>query len=190
MTAPDLSTLPPDLPVPEDDGACDHLPGRRLPSLDLVSISGALVRLDRFPGRIVVFIYPGMGRPGVEPDGGLQAWNAIPGARGCTPHACSYRDLHEEFASLGVRVFGLSSQASDEQREAAERLHLPFELLSDAGFAFARLLRLPTFESAGRLYLRRATLVFVEGRIEHVFYPCFPPDRDAQRVLAWLSADR
>ena len=113
-----------------------------------------------------------------------------PGARGCTPHACSYRDHHDELLGLGVTVFGLSAQASSEQREAADRLELPFLLLSDAGFSFARRLRLPTFESGGLLFLRRATLVVLDGRIEHVFYPCFPPHRDAERVVAWLTASR
>ncbi len=180
--------LPADLPVPVDDGACDHLRGRLLPDVELPASSGEAVSLGRLLGSMVVVVHPAMGRPDQEPSGGLQAWNAIPGARGCTPQACGYRDHHAELMALGIRLVGLSTQPAHEQREAAARLGLPFELLSDSELALSRRLRLPTFESGGRLFLRRATLIVLDGRIERVFYPVFPPDRDAERVLDWLTS--
>ena len=190
MSAEDLTKLPPGLPVPEDDGACDHLPDSPVPDVALPSSDGGTLSLGGSgAARTVVFVYPGMGRPGEEPPGGYEAWDAIPGARGCTPQACSFRDASAGFRDLGVRVVGLSSQAADEQREAAERLHLPYPLLSDEGLAFAGALRLPTFEHAGDTYLRRATLVLRDGVIEHVLYPVFPPDESAETTLAWLRTN-
>jgi peroxiredoxin len=155
----------------------------------LLATDGAMVRLDD-PGapRTVVFAYPRTGRPGEDPPGGLEAWNAIPGARGCTPQACAYRDRHAEMTTLGVRVFGLSTQDSGYQREAVERLHLPFPILSDENLEFARALRLPTFETTGLTLFKRFTLIVDAGRIEHVLYPVFPSDRDAEQVIAWLHA--
>jgi peroxiredoxin len=181
----DLHALPENLPVPVDDGACRHLPGRPLPSVALPSTAGRRVDLAGLPGRTVVYVYPRTGRPDQEPPRG---WNAIPGARGCTPQSCGFRDHHAELAALGARVFGLSTQDSAYQREAVERLHLPFEILSDGELRFARALGLPTFEVEGMTLIKRLTLILDGGRIEHVFYPVFPPDRNAGDVVAWLSA--
>jgi peroxiredoxin len=182
-----LLSLPPDLPVPVDDGAADHLPGAAIPPVALTATDGSSVRLDDPTApRTVVFAYPRTGRPNEEPPGGTEAWDAIPGARGCTPQACGYRDHHAELVELGVRVFGLSSQDTDYQREAADRLELPYPLLSDESLQFADALRLPRFEHAGLTLLRRHTLVIDNGRIETVFYPVFPSDRDAETVIAWL----
>jgi peroxiredoxin len=179
-----LLDIPADLPVPQDDGACDHLPGMRLPALTLPATNGSVVDLSALPGRSVVYIYPRTGRPDQPLPAG---WDAIPGARGCTPQSCGYRDRAAEFAALGVRVFGLSTQDATYQREAAERLHLPFPLLSDASLAFATALGLPTFTVDGMTLIKRLTLVVRDGAIETVFYPVFPPDADAALVAAWLS---
>ena len=178
--------LPADLPVPEDDGAADHLIGRPMPSLALPATSGGSVDLTRATSpRVVVYAYPKTGRPGVAlPDG----WDLIPGARGCTPESCDFRDHHGELAALRAEVFGLSSQGTEYQAEAAERLHLPFALLCDERFELADALRLPTFTVDGERLYRRLTLLLRAGRIEHVFYPVFPPDKHAQQVLAWLRA--
>ena len=176
--------LPNDLPVPEDDGAADHLPGMRLPSVPLASTSGEIVDLSALPGRTVVYCYPMTG----SPDRSLPAgWDEIPGARGCTPQSCSFRDHHAELRSLGASVFGSSTQDTEYQREAATRLHLPFALLSDSDLAFAGALGLPTFEVDGMVLLKRLTLVIDEGWIEKVFYPVFPPDRSAEEVVEWLE---
>ena len=176
--------LPNDLPVPEDDGAADHLPGMRLPPISLASTSGAVVDLTALPGRTVVYCYPMTGRP----DRSLPAgWDEIPGARGCTPQSCSFRDHHAELRALGASVFGLSTQDTDYQSEAATRLHLPFALLSDSDLAFAGALDLPTFEVEGMVLLKRLTLIIDEGWIEKVFYPVFPPDRSAEEVVEWLE---
>jgi peroxiredoxin len=180
-----LDILPPDLPAPEDDGACDHLPGMRLPELALPSTSGAEVRLDRLPGRTVLFCYPRTGRPDEELPPG---WNAIPGARGCTSETCGFRDRHEQFGDLGVRLLALSTQETDYQREMADRLELPFEVLSDADLRLVRALRLPTFEVEDWTLVKRLTLVIRGGAIEHVFYPVFPPDTHAAEVLDWLRS--
>jgi peroxiredoxin len=181
--------LPPNLPVPVDDGACDHLAGIRLPSIALPSTSGGGVDLSAMKERTVVYVYPRTGRPDQEVPKG---WDEIPGARGCTPQSCAYRDHHDEFAALGVRVFGLSTQTTEYQREAVMRLHLPFALLSDKDLALTRALRLPTFEFAWSFgdqpaeLIKRLALVLRDGRIEHVFYPVFPPDKNAEQVHAWL----
>ena len=179
--------LPDDLPVPADDGAADHLPGMALPTIALPATDGTSVRLDRLPGRTVVFAYPRTGRPGEEPPGGEADWNAIPGARGCTPEACSFRDEHARFGALGARVFGLSTQDTEYQREAAERLHLPYPLLSDAELRLVDALRLPTFEVEGLTLIRRLTLFLADGRVEDVQYPVFPPDRGAEMALERLA---
>lgn len=182
----DVYRLPPDLPAPADDGAADHLPGLALPSLALSATEGGAVDLAALPGRTVVYAYPRTGRPDrplPTPD-----WNAIPGARGCTPQSCAYRDLAAELAALGARVLGLSTQDTAYQREAAERLQLPFPLLSDKSLAFAAALALPTFEVDDMTLIRRLTLVANDGVIETVFYPVFPPDADAANVAAWLLA--
>lgn len=187
MRPDDLATLPADLPIPVDDGAADHLPGRALPPIGLAATDGSTVRLDLpHPGRTVVFAYPRTGRPDEEPPGGLEAWDAIPGARGCTPQACAYRDSHAELVAAGVRIFGLSTQDTAYQHEMAERLHLPFPILSDERLELTRALGLPTFEHAGLTLFKRHTMVIRDCRIEHVFYPVFPSDRDAAQVLDWL----
>ena len=177
--------LPEDLPVPTDDGAADHLPGIQIPSVSLSSTSGETVDLSALPGRTVVYCYPMTGRPGSDLPSG---WDEIPGARGCTPQSCSFRDHHADLQALGARVFGLSTQDTEYQREATQRLHLPFALLSDEELAFADTLRLPTFEVEDMVLLKRLTLIIRDGRIEKVFYPVFPPDRSAQDVVGWLEA--
>ena len=181
----DLHSLPADLPVPVDDGACRHLVGAAVPPVTLVATNGEGVTLSKLPGRTVVYAYPRTGVPDRDPPPG---WDQIPGARGCTPQSCGYRDQMTAFRALGVRVFGLSTQTTAYQGEAAERLHLPFPLRSDADFELTRALHLPTFEILGHVLLKRATLVIDDGRITHVFYPVFPPDRDAARVLEWLAS--
>jgi peroxiredoxin len=188
VRADDLHTLPADLPIPEDDGAAAHLPGAVLPAVALPATGGGEVRLDRLEGRTVVFAYPRTGRPGEEPLGGTAFWNAIPGARGCTPQACAIRDTHGRFTALGVTVLGLSTQSPAEQEEARERLHLPYRLLSDARLELARALRLPTFEVEGHTLLRRLTLLLRDGRVEDALYPVFPPDAAAERALERLGA--
>ena len=177
------------MPVPEDDGAADHLPGIDLPPIELPSTVGGTVALDRLGSgraRTVLYVYPMTGQPGVAlPDG----WDSIPGARGCTPEACAFRDHHADLAAAGADVYGLSTQSTADQAEAAERLHLPFPLLSDEDVLLAEPpLLLPTFEAGGRRRYRRLTLIVAAGRIEHAFYPVFPPDSHAADVLAWLRA--
>lgn len=177
--------LPPDLPVPVDDGACRHLPGMRMPAIALPSTGGRLVRLDRLPApRTIIFCYPMTGVPGKPlPEG----WDAIPGARGCTPQTCGFRDRYEEIRSLGAEVYGLSTQATDYQQEMTQRLAIPFEVLSDDNFRLCEALRLPTFEVEGRRLVKRLTLVVRDHVIEAVFYPVFPSDKSAGQVLDWLS---
>jgi peroxiredoxin len=181
-----LYELPHDLPVPVDDGACAHLVGLSLPSVPLRSTAGRMVDLSSLTGRSVVYCYPRTGRPDQDPPSG---WNDIPGARGCTPQSCAFRDQYQTLQQLGARVFGLSTQDTDYQREAVERLHLPFELLSDMELSFARALRLPTFEVEAMALIKRLTLIIRDGRVEKVFYPVFPSDRNASEVIAWLSAN-
>ncbi|GAA1260941.1 redoxin family protein [Kitasatospora nipponensis] len=184
-TAPEVHRLPANLPVPQDDGAADHLPGLPAPRVRLSSTAGGTVALDALgAGRSVVYLYPLTGRPDTDlPEG----WDTIPGARGCTTEACDFRDHHGDLAELGVpRVFGLSSQPTDYQQEVVERLRLPFAMLSDPGFELAAALDLPTFEAAGSRLYRRLTLVIRDGVIEHVFHPVFPPDQHARQVLHWL----
>ena len=187
-TAHDPERLPSDLPAPQDDGAARHLAGAKLPSLALAATNGSQVDLATLKGRTVVYIYPRTGRPGVALHDG---WDAIPGARGCTPQSCSFRDHFAELQSLGVaHLFGLSTQDTDYQREAADRLHLPFPILSDAGLQFANALGLPTFEVAGMTPLKRMVLVIDDGVIAKTFYPVFPPDESAAMVVGWLRASR
>lgn len=177
-------TLPADLPVPEDDGACQHLTGMHLPDVALCSTQDSLTRLNHMQGWVVVYCYPMTGTPGIPlPDG----WDSIPGARGCTPQSCAFRDHHAELQQLGARVFGLSTQSTAYQTEAATRLHLPFDLLSDAQFAFTDALQLPTFEVNHQRLIKRITLLVLDGKIEHFMYPVFPPDQNATQVIDWLK---
>jgi peroxiredoxin len=182
-----LYELPKNLPVPQDDGACAHLAGSKLPAIALRSTAGASVDLSRLSGRTVVYCYPRTGKPDQEmPEG----WNAIPGARGCTPQSCAFRDHYQELKRAGAaQVYGLSAQDTAYQREAVERLHLPFELLSDEKLEFARALRLPTFEVAGITLIKRLTLIIDDGVVTKVFYPVFPPDANAAEVERWLLAN-
>jgi peroxiredoxin len=183
---PDVYTLPDDLPIPEDDGACGHLPGRALPALRLTATTGGSVDLADVgtEGTAVLFIYPRTGKPGEPLPPG---WDLIPGARGCTPQSCAFRDLHGEFADKGVEVLGLSAQSPNDQAEFAERVHLPFAVLSDPELRLAEALGLPTFEAAGMTLYKRVSLVIRDGLIARAFYPVFPPDRNAAEVLAWLG---
>jgi peroxiredoxin len=181
VDAPDWSQIP----APEDDGAAGHLPGMRVAPVALTATDGEAVDLSSLPGRVVVYAYPRTGRPGSDnPDG----WDMIPGARGCSPQACAFRDHFAELKALGVEyLFGLSTQDPDYQREAADRLHLPFPLLSDADLRLTGAMRLPTFETAGMTLLKRLTFVVDDGVITKVFYPVFPPDRNADDVIEWLA---
>ncbi len=181
IEAPDWSKIP----APEDDGAAKHLFGLRLPSVPLPATDGSTVDISTLTGRTVVYAYPRTGRPDVaNPDG----WDAIPGARGCSPQSCAFRDHFQELRELGVdHLFGLSTQSTEYQREAAERLQLPFPLLSDEHLALTKALSLPTFETSGMILVKRLTLVVRDGTVEHVFYPVFPPDANAGDVVAWLS---
>lgn len=177
--------LPTNLPVPQDDGACAHLPGTALPPLPLRATSGAWVDLAALPGRTAVYAYPRTGQPGVAVPA---EWDAIPGARGCTPQSCAFRDHYQQLRSLGAAVFGLSTQTTEYQQEAVTRLHLPFALLSDADLALTHALRLPIFTFDGMPLIKRLTLILRDGRIEHVMYPVFPPDANAGDVVRWLGA--
>ena len=182
IETPDWSKIP----APKDDGAARRLRGARMAAVPLRATDGTTVDLSALPGLVVVYAYPRTGQPDVPlPDG----WDLIPGARGCTPQSCAFRDHFQELKAVGVdRLFGLSTQSPAYQREAAERLHLPFPILSDEHLALARAMRLPTFEAGGMTLLKRLTLIIRDGTIEHVFYPVFPPDRNADEVLAWLAA--
>jgi peroxiredoxin len=174
------------IPAPADDGAMAHLQGVRLPTVALMATDGQTVTLSTLPGRVVVYGYPKTGQPGVAlPDG----WDALPGARGCTPQSCAFRDHHAELRAAGAdHTFGVSTQDTEYQREAVGRLHLPFPLLSDAQLDFARALGLPTMVVDGQTLLKRFALVIDDGVVVAVFYPVFPPDRNAGDVLAWLNA--
>ena len=184
MQQPTDFPLPPNLPVPFDDGAADHLKGMAMPQVSLRSTAGRLVDLSGLKApRTVIYCYPRTGVPGEPlPEG----WDMIPGARGCTPQTCGFRDHHRELLKLDAEVFGLSTQTTEYQREMVGRLHVPFEVLSDAEFRFCDAMRLPTFEVAGMRLLKRLTLVVRGGRVEHVFYPVFPPNESADQVLRWL----
>jgi peroxiredoxin len=182
----DLSSLPADLPEPVDDGACDHLPGMDLPAVELRSHDGALHPLREPTSRwLVLFVYPRTGGPGIAlPDD----WDLIPGARGCTPQSCGFRDHHAELRALDATVWGLSAQPVNEQQQFAERMHIPFPLLNDSGLRLAGApLHLPTFGVDGRTLYKRVTLVAERGRITRVFYPVFPPDRNAADVVEHLT---
>ena len=182
----DPTTLPNDLPIPIDDGAAAHLPGTRLPSLTLTATDGTSVDLSKLPGLVVVFAYPRTGEPGKIAL--VDDWDMIPGARGCTPQTCAFRDLFAELKAAGAgHVFGLSTQSNEYQTEMASRLHLPFPVLSDEKLELTQALDLPTMDVAGLTLIKRMALIIDDARITHVFYPVFPPDRNAGDVLAWLK---
>jgi peroxiredoxin len=178
--------LPPDLPAPKDDGAAQHLVSLPMPKVLLRSTTGGVVDVSNLKAlRTVIYCYPMTGVPGKPlPEG----WDAIPGARGCTPQTCGFRDHHKELLAQHADVYGLSTQASEYQQEMAQRLHLPFAVLSDESFELCDALQLPTFEADGARLLKRLTLIIKAGRIEHVFYPVFPPNESADEVLRWLTA--
>lgn len=180
----DPLALPPGLPVPVDDGAARHLAGARVPHVRLPGTGGRDADVAVAAPRFVLFAYPRTGRPG---EGTPADWDEIPGARGCTPQACAFRDLHAEFRALGHEVFGLSTNSSAHQAEFAERMRVPYPLLSDERLALTRAMRLPTFEYRGETLLKRLALVVENARVTRVFYPVFPPDGNAADVLAWLA---
>ncbi|MFZ9185939.1 MAG: peroxiredoxin [Polynucleobacter sp.] len=182
-----LNQLPTDLPVPQDDGACNHLVGMPLPNVALLATDGSMVNLSQLAGRLVIYCYPMTGQPNVPlPEG----WDQIPGARGCTPQSCAFRDHYQELQALNANVFGLSVQSTDYQREMATRLHLPFQVLSDEQYQFQKALNLPTFVAAGMTLLKRVTFISHQGRIEAVHYPIFPSDSDPAWVLDYLRINK
>ncbi len=187
MTGSNLTTVDwSRIPAPADDGATNHLTGMRLPPLTLPATDGSQVDLAALHGLVVIFAYPRTGTP--SSIGLVDDWDMIPGARGCTPHTCAFRDLNQDFKAQGVaHLFGLSTQETSYQQEMVKRLHVPFPILSDAALTLAKALRLPTFEVAGQILLKRFALVARDGRIEKVFYPVFPPDQNAAEILAWLK---
>ncbi len=177
--------LPAGIPAPQDDGAARHLAGVRLPNVTLTATQGAPVNLSKLKGRTVVYTYPRTGVPGVD---ALPGWDDIPGARGCTPQSCSFRDHFGELKRLGVaQLYGLSTQNTEYQQEAATRLHLPFAILSDEKLALTKAIKLPTFTTSGMTLLKRMTWIIDDGKITKVFYPVFPPDKNANEVIAWLQ---
>ena len=179
-----LNELPKDLPVPQDDGAADHLKGKRLPNVKLAATNGQAIDLGDLPGTVVIYCYPMTGQPNVPlPDG----WDQIPGARGCTPQSCSFRDHYQEIRALGADVIGLSVQNTDYQKEMAERLHLPFPVVSDIHYEFQKALNLPTFQAAGMTLLKRLTLIVKNGVVGEVHYPIFPSDSDPDWVIDRLK---
>jgi peroxiredoxin len=183
--AHDPTVLPADIPAPVDDGAARHLAGMRVADIALAATGGGAVNLSKLAGRTVLYIYPRTGRPGQALPTG---WDGIPGARGCTPQSCGFRDHHAELARLGVRhLYGLSTQDTAYQQEAVDRLHLPFALLSDEKLQFAKAMRLPTFSVDGMTLIKRMAWIVDDGVITHVFYPVFPPDKNAEEVAAWLA---
>ena len=179
-----LNQLPTDLPIPQDDGAAAHLVGMRLPAISLGTTNAGQFNLGENKGRLVIYCYPMTGQPNVPlPEG----WDQIPGARGCTPQSCSFRDHYQELRALGADVVGLSVQSTEYQKEMADRLHLPFPVLSDVDFQLQRALRLPTFVAAGMTLLKRITLIVNDGVIEAVHYPIFPSDSDPAWVMDYLK---
>jgi len=178
-----LNELPENLPVPQDDGAANHLEGTSWPDVSFNSTNQEQTNLRELKGSIVLYVYPMTGRPDTAlPEG----WDGIPGARGCTPQSCSFRDHHSELQELNAQVYGLSSQTTEYQLEARERLHLPFNLLSDSGFQLKKKLKLPTFEVEGKELYKRITIILRQNVIVKVFYPVFPPGENADNVISWL----
>jgi peroxiredoxin len=183
-----LSDLPANLPVPKDDGGARHLRGMAIPDLELPSTANRRVNLAKISApHIVVYCYPMTGQPGKALPAG---WDDIPGARGCTPETCGFRDHHKDLAKLHAEVFGVSTQSTAYQQEMVTRLEVPFEVLSDEHLALTRALKLPTFTIDGMTLIKRLTLIVRDHRIEQVFYPVFPPDKHADEVIAWLQAHR
>jgi peroxiredoxin len=181
-----LSELPNNLPIPQDDGAADHLKGMHIPEISLHATMGKQLNPGEIEGRLVIYCYPMTGQPNVAlPEG----WDQIPGARGCTPQSCSFRDHYQELRSLGAEVVGLSAQSTQYQQEMADRLHLPFPVLSDENYQFQRALHLPTFTAAGMTLLKRITLIANDGLIEAVHYPIFPSDSDPAWVIHYLKTN-
>ena len=179
--------LPSNLPVPIDDGACDHLVGMQFPDIILKSTSGENVNLSQIEGWVVIYCYPMTGKPGVPlPEG----WDEIPGARGCTPQSCSFRDHHAELSELGAEVYGMSTQTYEYQQEMAERLHLPFQVISDSNLEFCRAMNIPTFSVDGNTLMKRVTKISYNGLIEAVHYPVFPSDSDPKWVIEYLVSKR
>jgi len=180
-----LNQLPTDLPIPHDDGSTNHLKGMKLPNLSLSATNGRVIHLGEIKGKLVIYCYPMTGQPNVAlPDG----WDQIPGARGCTPQSCSYRDHYQELKALGAEVIGLSVQSAAYQKEMADRLHLPFPVVSDEDYQFQKALNLPTFVAAGMTLLKRVTIIANHGVIEAVHYPVFPSDSDPAWVMDYLKA--
>jgi len=180
----DLYKLPDDLPIPINDGACDHLLGSRIPSVTLMGTSDTSIDPGSVEGTVVIFFYPMIGRPNSPP---MTGWNDIPGARGCTPQSCSFRDNHSRLEKLGVKVFGISSQPLIDQKEASARLKLPFELLNDSQLELTKAMNLPTFEYDSATYNKRITIISEDGVIKKIFYPIFPPDKNASDVIEWVE---
>ena len=181
-----LTQLPQDLPIPQDDGGSDHLLGSRMPPVTLTATSGATVDVSAIAGWVVYYCYPMTGRPDVAlPDN----WEQIPGARGCTPQSCAFRDHYAELTALHAQVFGISTQSTAYQLEAVERLHLPYAMLSDENFDLTQAMQLPLMEVAGMRLIKRLTLIVHDGIIRKVFYPVFPPDQNAADVIEWLRAN-
>ena len=179
-----LNQLPADLPVPQDDGSTNHLKGMRLPNISLNATNGKAVNLGDIKGKLVIYCYPMTGQPNVDLPNG---WDQIPGARGCTPQSCSFRDHYQELQSLGAEVIGLSVQTTEYQKEMVDRLHLPFPVVSDANYQFQKALNMPTFVTAGMTLLKRVTLIANNGVIEAVHYPIFPSDSDPVWVIDYLK---
>ena len=180
-----LNQIPPNLPVPLDDGLADHLIGMKLPSLSLLATNGTRIDLSQVQRHFVLYCYPRTGTPNTQlPEG----WDQIPGARGCTPQSCAYRDHYQEIKALGAEVFGLSTQTMEYQTEMVSRLHLPFPVLSDEQFELQRALNLPTFDVAGMTLLKRLTMIIRDGEIEAVHYPVFPSDSDPTWVMYKLNS--
>lgn len=179
-------TIPDNLPIPEDDHGCDHLTGLLLPDINLNSTTEKVVNLSKISGLMVLYCYPMTGKPNQNLP---QGWILIPGAPGCTPQSCSFRDHYQELIDLNVTVFGMSTQSTEDQLEAVNRLHLPFQLLSDISLNFTHTLKLPKFEVEGRQLLKRVTIIAKDAKILKYFYPVFPPDKNIDDVLHWLKVE-
>ena len=180
-----LNQLPINLPIPQDDGSTNHLKGMKLPNVSLNATNGKAVNFGDKKGKLVIYCYPMTGQPNVAlPDG----WDQIPGARGCTPQSCSFRDHYQELQALGAEVIGLSVQTTEYQKEMADRLHLPFPVVCDVNYEFQKALNMPTFVAAGMTLLKRVTLITNNGVIEAVHYPIFPSDSDPAWVIDYLKS--